>query len=468
MTHIVFEKVGSYMVRFVSEPDQLDELGLSYIKEIYKPEYLSTFFVPKPDGNSILLVGIGKENPQEANTAKELTGAACKEMRKMKISAFTFDMAPYFSESSKDTMRAFFEGIFLVTGKAKTYKTDVEEKNYTIGIPGMCEEYRDALEEGRLLAEHILFARDLVNMPANDLWPEKMAEEIVRFSEGTGIETRIIHADEMEKMGMGGLLGVGKSSIYPPCLLVMRYTGDEQTQERTGLVGKGVTVDTGGYCLKSASSMMGIRGDMAGAAAVAGAICALARRKAKVNVSAVLPMCENRISGGSMVDGDVLTSYSGKTIQIGNTDAEGRLILADAVTYAVRDEKVSRVLDIATLTGAVVGMFGFTIAGVLSDSDDMWNEFLKASKKTGEKYWRIPFFREHEQMLESDAADIKNIGGSVCGTITAGLFIREFAEKIPWIHVDIAGTAWVDEPIYAYQEKYATGAGVETIYQWLV
>ena len=377
-------------------------------------------------------------------------------------------MNPYFAESSKDTMRAFFEGIFLGTGKAKTYKTDVEEKTYTIGIPGMCEEYTDALEEGRLLAEHILFARDLVNMPANDLWPEKMAEEIVRFSEGTGIETRIIHADEMEKMGMGGLLGVGKGSIYPPCRLVMRYTGDDQTQERTGLVGKGVTVDTGGYCLKPAGSMMGIRGDMAGAAAVAGAICALARRKAKVNVSAVLPMCENRISGGSMVDGDVLTSYSGKTIQIGNTDAEGRLILADAVTYAVRDEKVSRILDIATLTGAVVGMFGFTIAGVLSDSDDMWNEFLKASKKTGEKYWRIPFLKEHEKMLESDVADIKNVGGRVCGTITAGLFIREFAEKIPWIHVDIAGTAWVDEPIYAYQEKYATGAGVETIYQWLV
>ena len=468
MTHIVFEKAGSCMVRFVSEPDQLDKLGLFYIKEIYKPEYLSTFFVPKHDGDSILLVGIGKENPQEANTAKELTGAACREMRKLKISAFTFDMNPYFADSSKDTIRAFSEGIFLVTGKAKTYKTDIEEKTYTIGITGMCEEYKDALEEGRLLAEHILFTRDLVNMPANDLWPEKMAEEIVRFSEGTGIETRIIHADEMEKMGMGGLLGVGKGSIYPPCLLVMRYTGDEQSKERTGLVGKGVTVDTGGYCLKSASSMMGIRGDMAGAAAVAGVICALARRKAKVNVSAVLPMCENRISGGSMVDGDVLTSYSGKTIQIGNTDAEGRLILADAVTYAVRDEKVSRILDSATLTGAVVGMFGFTIAGVLSDSDDMWNEFFEASKKTGEKYWRIPFFREHEKMLESDVADIKNIGGSVCGTITAGLFIREFAEKIPWIHVDIAGTAWVDEPIYAYQEKYATGAGVETIYQWLV
>ena len=169
-----------------------------------------------------------------------------------------------------------------------------------------------------------------------------------------------------------------------------------------------------------------------------------------------------------MVAGDVLTSYSGKTIEVGNTDAEGRLILADAVTYAIRDEKVSRVLDIATLTGAVVDMFGFTIAGVMSDNDAMWTEFSDAGKKTGEKYWRIPFGREHEKALKSAVADFRNVGGQFCGTITAGLFIRSFAENVPWIHVDIVGTAWVDEPIYAYQEKYATGAGVETIYQWLM
>lgn len=468
MTHIVFEPTGSCMIRFVSEPEQLDELGLSYIKEIYKPEYLNTFFVPKSDGSSVLLVGIGEEDPQEVNTAKELSGASCKEMRKLRISAFTFSLSPYFTESSKETMRAFFEGIFLVTGKAKTYKTDVEEITYTIGVPEMTGEYKDALEEGRLLAENILFVRDLVNMPANDLWPEKLAEEFVRFAEGTGIETKILHADELKQMKMGGLLGVGLGSEFPPCLLVMRYTGDESTQERTGLIGKGVTVDTGGYCLKSGKSMYGIRGDMAGAAAVVGALCALAGRKAKVNVSAVLPLCENRISGGSMVAGDVLTTYSGKTIEVGNTDAEGRLILVDAVTYAIRDEKVSRVLDIATLTGAVVDMFGFTIAGVMSDSDTMWTEFSEAGKKTGEKYWRIPFGREHEKALKSAVADIRNVGGQFCGTITAGLFIRSFAENVPWIHVDIAGTAWVDEPIYAYQEKYATGAGVETIYQWLM
>ena len=190
---------------------------------------------------------------------------------------------------------------------------------------------------------------------------------------------------------------------------------------------------------------------MAGAAAVAGAVYALAKRKEKVNVTAVMPLCENRISSGSFLPGDVITSYSGKTIEIGNTDAEGRLILADAVTYAIHHEHATRILDIATLTGAVVNMLGFSIAGVLCDDHGLWQEFEAASEKSGEKYWLLPFGREHEKMIESDVADIKNIGGSVCGTIAAGLFIRAFAEGLPWIHLDIAGTAWTETPLYEFQ-----------------
>lgn len=467
MTRIVIEKAGNCSVRFLSKPEQLNEMGLSYVKSLFRPEYLETFLVPKPDGTSVLLVGIGHENTQDAHVAKELSAAACKAMRKLKIQAFTIYLSPFYAESAKDTMIAFFEGIFLVTGNVKTYKTDKCETSWTVGLADMPREYEQYLEEGRMLANHVLFVRDMVNMPANLLWPEKMAEEFVRFAQGTGIESKIIHMEELKKLKMGGLLGVGSSSAYPPCLLIMRYTGDAGTSDRTGLVGKGVTVDTGGYCIKSAASMTGIRGDMAGAAAVVGAISALAKQKAKVNVTAVLPLCENRISNGSMVDGDVLTSYSGKTIEVGDTDAEGRLILADAVTYAVRDENVSRVLDIATLTGAVVRMFGFTITGAISDNDIMWEEFSEAGRKTGERYWRIPFLREHERMLDSSVADICNLGPSECGTITGGLFIRSFAENVPWIHLDIAGTAWVKEPIYTYQEQYATGTGVETIYRWL-
>ena len=240
----------------------------------------------------------------------------------------------------------------LATEAAATYKTDREVTEYTVGQKGLEAGAACYLEEGHTLAESVLFARDMTNMPANYLYPEKFAEKICAFVEDTGIETQVLHQEDLQEKRMGGILGVGKGSEYTPCMVILKIRGDQNTKEITGLVGKGVTVDTGGS-VKPAASMGGIRGDMAGAAAVAGAIRALAKQKAKVNVTAVLPI--NRISGGSFVDGDVLTSYSGKTIEIANTDAEGRLILADAVTWAVQDEKVTRVLDIATLTEAVSG-----------------------------------------------------------------------------------------------------------------
>lgn len=468
MIHLIVGETGNCRIRFLKNNDELSRMGYSWLNGVYQSEYLKTFFVPGEDGKNVLLMGTGKENIYDAGIAKEIGAACCREMKKFNISEFTILLEELYEDIPKDEILvAFAEGIYLAGEEGLNYKTEKSSCDLTVGLSGLGEKAWDCMEEGRVLAESVRFARDMTNMPANYLCPEVFAEKISEFVQGTGIEVQILHEQELREKKMGGILGVGQGSEFPPCLVVLRYRGDEEQEKITGLIGKGVTVDTGGYCIKPAASMGGIRGDMAGAAAVTGAVCALARRKVRTNVTAVLPLCENRISGGSFVDGDILTSYSGKTIEVGNTDAEGRLILADAVTYAVRDEKVSRVLDIATLTGAVVSMFGFTIAGVLSDDDCMWEEFEQASRKTGEKYWRIPFGKEHEKMLESHVADIKNIGGSVCGTITAGLFIRSFAENRPWIHLDIAGTAWVDEPIYAYQSRLATGAGVDTIYRWL-
>ena len=232
-----------------------------------------------------------------------------------------------------------------------------------------------------------------------------------------------------------------------------------------GLIGKGVTCDSGGYCLKPANSMLGIRGDMAGAASVIGSIYALAKNNIKTNVVAITPICENRISDSSLLPGDVISSYSGKTIEVLNTDAEGRLILADAVSYGIINEKITKVLDIATLTGAVVNLLGFSIGGVMCDNQELFNNFERAHNISGERYLRLPFYKEHKSMIESSIADIKNLGKSHCGTLTAGLFIREFAQGKPWIHIDIAGTAWVEPPIFEYQSKGATGAGVTTIYE---
>ena len=210
--------------------------------------------------------------------------------------------------------------------------------------------------------------------------------------------------------------------------------------------------------------MEGIKGDMAGGAAVVGAIYSLAKNNIKANVVGVIPASENRISRESFIPGDVIGSMSGKTIEVLNTDAEGRLILADAVTYAIQKEGASKIIDIATLTGSVVNALGFSTAGVLANNDKFFKEFKEAYNKSGEQYWRLPICDEHRDMIKSNIADIKNTGKSYCGTITAGLFIEEFVENMPWIHLDIAGTAWVDTPLYEYQSKGATGAGVTSMY----
>ena len=322
------------------------------------------------------------------------------------------------------------------------------------------------LKQGISLAEAQSWARNMVNAPGNLFHPMDFAREIMEHMKETSVECELIVYSKLNAMGMEALTSVGKSSENPPCMLVMRYRGDEEAPV-TGLVGKGVTCDTGGYCLKPAGSMMGIKGDMAGGAAVAAAIYALAANQVKVNVTGVIPMCENRISPSALVPGDVIGSYGGKKIEICNTDAEGRLILADAMAYMVKDEHADRVIDIATLTGAVVGMLGFSTAGLLSDDDAFCGAFLKAAQTSGERYWRLPIFEEQKQMIKSKIADIKNMGRDYCGTITAGLFIQAFAQGRPWIHLDIAGTAWTDNPLYQGQPQGATAAGTSSLYYLL-
>lgn len=271
---------------------------------------------------------------------------------------------------------------------------------------------------------------------------------------------------ELAALGFNGLLAVGDSAKVPPCLLVMQLQTNKNLRH-TAIVGKGVTFDSGGTCLKPAGSMTGAKGDMAGAAAAAGALYAMAKSGCDANVTVVLPMCENRLTSGSVVPGDIYTAYGGKTVEVLNTDAEGRLILADGVSYAIQTLKCEQVIDIATLTGAVVRALGFTVAGAVTNDMDLWRRFRKAAETTDECYWRLPAFPEHERMIKSDIADVKNLGEPHCGAITGGLFIGAFAEGTPWLHLDIAGTASVEKPERAYQKKGATGAGVLALYQFL-
>lgn len=369
----------------------------------------------------------------------------------------------------KEILGAALEGMLLACYQPAMYKSENGEKeDRTILLCGAepSLENREKLAEKRALAEGIYFARDAVNMPSNLLRPMIFAQKVKELFQGLPAEVEVYDLQQLMEMHMEALVTVGKGSSYPPCLTVIRYL-PKKDGEITALVGKGVTVDTGGYCVKPAGSMLGIKGDMGGAAGVIAAMYALAKSGGKRNTVAVLPMCENRISPEAMLPGDVISSYGGKTIEILNTDAEGRLILADAVAFAVRHERAQRVLDIATLTGAAAITFGKCMAPVLADGEEFYEEFVRAQERSGERYVRLPFFKEHEKMIESKWADVKNVGGETCGSITAGLFIRAFAEGRQWLHLDIAGTAEAanPEPVYEFQARGGTGAGASTMYE---
>lgn len=395
---------------------------------------------------------------------KEFYAKAVKEWNGTEFSA---DLTQLMEEKGLSYVSDAVEGLLLGTFEPQRYPI-VKKKEWNIELVGLPIEAENVVRETETLVEGVAWARDMTNRPGNLLRPADFAGEVKELfadlSSEVNVEVEILDVEKLKSLGMNAILGIGLSSAYPPCLCIIRYKGNPGDDRITGLVGKGVTVDTGGYCLKSAPSMKGIKGDMAGGAAVAGAIYALAKNRIRTNVTGLIPMVENRISNGSLLPGDVITSYSGKTIEIIDSDAEGRLILADSVAYAVRTEHVYRVLDIATLTGAICTSLGFGAAGMLCDNEEFFREFEHAYERSGERYLRFPIYAEYERLIESDIADVKNLGSKFAGSITAGLFIRKFAEQTPWIHLDIAGTAWVDPPVFEYQSKGASGAGLTTMY----
>ncbi len=317
--------------------------------------------------------------------------------------------------------------------------------------------------EGRIYAEATILARNLVNEPANVLSPESLSEFAKKTALEYGFNIDIFTVDKLKRIKMDAFLAVGRGSKHEPRLIVMRYNGNPDNKTETiGLIGKGLTYDSGGYSIKTAQGMFNMKSDMGGAAAVIGAFAAISTLKLKVNVIGVIATCENMISGDAYRPGDIIRSMNGKTIEVINTDAEGRLTLVDAIHYAIEREHVTRILDIATLTGAAVAALGTSFSAVLTN-DQPWMEQLKhAADFSGELVWQLPAHDEYCELLKSDIADLKNTGAAYAGAITAGLFIREFVDSKPWLHIDIAGTTLKDKEsgIYAYG---ATGSGVRLL-----
>jgi leucyl aminopeptidase len=317
------------------------------------------------------------------------------------------------------------------------------------------------------VVQGVSLTRELVTEPANIIYPETFVERVCASLDGTGIEIEVLDRPAMEKLGMGALLGVAQGSIREARLLVLRWNGGGSSGQPTAFVGKGVTFDTGGISIKPAQGMEAMKWDMGGAGAVVGAFKALALRKAKANLVGICGLVENMPGGNAQRPGDVVTTMSGQTVEVINTDAEGRLVLADALTYVQRNFKPSTIIDLATLTGAILVSLGHEWAGLFSNDEDLAAKLQKVGEESGDKLWRMPLAEPFDRLIDSPIADVKNVGPREGGSITAAHFIQRFVENgVKWAHIDMAGKAWSDKVGTTY-DKGATGYGVRLLDEYV-
>lgn len=440
-------------------------------KKVFEGKSGQVFYKTTEELTYEIFVGLGKFDELERKDLINAVAKGIKQAEKLNID----NLGIYFIKANGlctgGVTKSIVEGVKLASYKFDKYKKNKVSYNPDVTIldapKEKVEKMKEKISEASNVVDGIILARDLVNEPANILYPETLAEIAVEAGKESGFEVEVFNEKQIEELGMKAFLEVAKGSVHKPRLIVMRYMGNANSDERVGLVGKGLTFDTGGYSLKPSTSMDTMKSDMGGAAAVIGTMQALAKNKVEKNVVAVVAACENAISGGSYKPGDIIGSMAGKTIEVLNTDAEGRLTLVDAITYIIEKEKVDKVVDVATLTGAVLVALGSEITGVLSNDDDFYEDLLVAAKRTGEKFWRLPNDKCFKKLYRGDFADLKNTGGRYGGTITAGIFIEEFVQDKPWLHLDIAGTSWTDAGNDT-TPKGGTGAPVATLYELIV
>ncbi len=399
----------------------------------------------------LLLVGGGKAKTFSASELRRLAGVAIRTLKGKSVRNFAFTL-PEGAVTAADGVRAIIEGAFVGNFDPGYYKSDRKEKEkdqtidgFTIVVSGDVKTLESALQAGRIVAESQDFARDLINEPSNRMTPTMMAERAKKMAAEVGLSCETYGADKIKELKMGAFWGVAQGSDEPPALIVLRYDPPSANKDvHLGLVGKGITFDTGGISIKPADGMEKMKYDMAGGATMIAAMRAIALLKPKVKVTAIICATENMPSGKAQKPGDVQIAMSGKSIEIINTDAEGRLVLADGLCYA-RQLGCTHLVDAATLTGAIVVALGYVNAGIFANDDNMYERFSAANKLAGEKMWRLPLDDDYKEGIKSNIADIVNSGGRWGGAISAAMFLKEFAEDTPWIHLDIAGTAWMED-----------------------
>jgi leucyl aminopeptidase len=412
---------------------------------------------------NVLLLGVGDIDEINLDILQDISAHASVTAKTLKCKTYVFNYD--YSNVSENDIEAIVRGADLGLYDFNTYKS--EKKSFrpvlmkiTINnklVPSV----NKIIKRGEIISNAIMLSRDLSNLPSNDCTPTYLAQRVKKISSSRPIKTTVFTTQKLKQLGFGGLLGVAQGSKQPPCFIIMEYSGGKRKEKPIVFVGKTITFDTGGISIKPSASMDEMKHDKSGGATVIGIMQAVADLKLPVNVVGLIPATENMPGGSAYKPGDILTFYNKKTAEILNTDAEGRVILADALSYA-QTYKPKMIIDFATLTGACIVALGTVASGMIGNDKKIMNLLMKSAEHTGEKVWELPLWDEYKKLIRSDVADIKNIGGRGAGTITAAAFLSHFVGEYPWVHLDIAGTAWTQEgtPKKSYIKKGATGVGV--------
>ena len=419
----------------------------------------------------LFLVGTGKAKEITAERIRSSVALAVKKVKEMKLNSLAILMPENEIEKEEQVVKSVVEGAILSDYEFTLYKTEAKPKVEKVEII-YTKEHLDTLkyvvEKTRITCANTLLARDLVNENADTKNPVAFVSKIKEALRKVKVKISIYDEKAIKKMGLGLMSAVGQGSRFPPRLVILEYTGDKNAKEKYALVGKGITFDSGGLNLKVGnSSIETMKSDMAGAAAVLGTMKTVSELNIKKNIIGVIPLCENSVDKNAYKPGDVCTAYNGKTVEIGSTDAEGRLILADALAFTEKNIKPTHIIDLATLTGAVLIALGEFAAGMIGNDDEFMDKIYEAGERTYERVWRLPLYEEFKEEVKSEFADYNNINykgklGSYAGSIMGAAFLEKFVEKTPWLHLDIAGTAWTDKP-KKYSAVGGTGFGVRLL-----
>ncbi|MCM1265127.1 MAG: leucyl aminopeptidase [Candidatus Gastranaerophilales bacterium] len=422
----------------------------------FEGKFGSTYLLPtygNQPARKILAIGFGKKEEFNPNKLREATAKAVKKAMQMEAKTVAFN----FTGIDFDYSEQFTYGALIADYSFDKYKTKKDKKIETVFVNAT----KELVEKNEKICKAMKLSRDLANEPAQYATPSKLAE----IAETFGLETKIYEKEDCEKMGMGAYLAVARGSSQPPKFIHMKYTC-QNPKKRIAIIGKGICFDSGGLDIKPASSMLTMKDDMSGAACVLGIMSVIKEFNPNVEVHGIIAACENMPGCSAYKPGDILTAKNGKTIEVDNTDAEGRLTLADALCYA--DELgVDEIIDLATLTGACMVALGTVAAGIVGNNDELVKNIIKVGGEQGERYWELPMFEEYKTTLKSDVADMQNTGSRWGGASTAGLFLKEFVKDAKWAHIDIAGVAHLDKPQNEFI-KGSTGAGVRAMLSYIL